>query len=165
MHQLVELQHLTRSEFLRGLEGVSDEAARRRVEPMNCISWMVAHLAHQERAFFVAGARGERAEPRFRAFGNASDSSQPPLEEAMALWREASEDADALLHAATEESMREVVIAPDPRGNSAELGTRLVRNIFHYWVHIGEISAIRQVLGHPSPPEFVTLHGWTYGGS
>jgi hypothetical protein len=83
----------------------------------------------------------------------------------MALWREATEDADSLLLVATEESMREVVIAPDARGDSADLGTRIVRNTFHYWVHIGEISAIRQVLGHPSPPEFVTLHGWTYGGS
>ncbi len=51
MHELVQLHHLTRTEFLRGLNGVSDDDARRRLEPMNCISWIVGHLAHQERSF------------------------------------------------------------------------------------------------------------------
>ncbi len=165
MHHLVELQHVTRTEFLRGLEGASDEDARRRVEPMNCISWIVGHMANQEYALFVAVPRGGQVEPRFAAFASSSDPSQPPLEEAMALWREAGEDADALLHAATEESLREVVSSSDAAAELPNLGTRIVRNIFHYWVHIGEISAIRQVLGHPSPPEFVNLHRWRYGSS
>src|SRR4030042_5640283 len=54
MHLLVELQHLTRKEFLRGLQGVSDEDARKRVEPMNSIGWIIGHMACQEHAFFVA---------------------------------------------------------------------------------------------------------------
>jgi hypothetical protein len=27
--------------------------------------------------------------------------------------------------------------------------------MYHYWFHIGEILAIRQILGHPRLPEFV----------
>jgi hypothetical protein len=27
--------------------------------------------------------------------------------------------------------------------------------LYHYWFHIGEILAIRQILGHPALPEFV----------
>jgi uncharacterized damage-inducible protein DinB len=164
MHPLVEMQHVTRGEFLRGLEGLSDEDARRRMEPMNCISWIVGHVAHQERAFFVAWPRGEQPEARYGAFGYAAPPSQPSLEEAMALWREASEDADALLHSATEEGLRQLVLSPDPEVERENLGTRIVRNIFHYWAHVGEISAIRQVLGH-RPPDFVDLHGWSYGGA
>jgi hypothetical protein len=38
----------TRREFQRGLAGVSDADARRRIEPMNCISWNTGHLAWQE---------------------------------------------------------------------------------------------------------------------
>jgi hypothetical protein len=27
--------------------------------------------------------------------------------------------------------------------------------VYHYWFHIGEILAVRQLLGHPGLPEFV----------
>jgi hypothetical protein len=35
------------------------------------------------------------------------------------------------------------------------IGTMLLRNIYHYWFHIGEAHAIRQMLGHPDLPQFV----------
>jgi hypothetical protein len=31
----------------------------------------------------------------------------------------------------------------------------LMRNIYHYWFHTGEIHAIRQMLGHSGLPDFV----------
>lgn len=164
MHLLVELQHLTRREFLRGLEGVSDEDARKRIEPMNCISWIIGHMAEQEHRFFVAGPNGIPVEPAFKRFGSGSEASQPPLEEVMDLWRAATEGADRWLHAATEESMAEVFVAPDLRSPGENAGTFLVRNIFHYWTHTGEISAIRQMLGHRAP-QFVSMHRWMYPGS
>jgi hypothetical protein len=40
---LVIQLRFARNELMRALEGVSDEEARRRFEPMNCISWMVGH--------------------------------------------------------------------------------------------------------------------------
>ena len=43
-HPLVTQLRFARSEFVRCLEGVSDEDARSRIMPMNCISWMVGHL-------------------------------------------------------------------------------------------------------------------------
>jgi hypothetical protein len=163
MHLLVDMQHLTRKEFLRGLQGLSDEDARRRVEPMNSISWIIGHMACQERAFFVAWPQGRAAEPEYMAFGYGSPASQPTLEEVTALWRTASEAADELLHAVDEERLRQLVVPPDLDVERENLGTRIVRNIFHYWSHIGEISAIRQVLGHTSPPQFVNVHGWQFG--
>jgi hypothetical protein len=163
MHQLVELQHLTRKEFLRGLEGVSCDDARRRLEPMNCISWIIGHMACQEHGYFVAWPQGRNRDPEYAAFGFGSAPSQPPLEEAMALWRATCEAADECLHAADEESLTRPVVAPDPAVERENLGTRIVRNIFHYWSHIGEISAIRQTLGHERPPQFVDMHDWKYG--
>jgi hypothetical protein len=35
------------------------------------------------------------------------------------------------------------------------IGTLLLRNIYHYWMHTGEASAVRQMLGHDHLPEFV----------
>jgi hypothetical protein len=35
------------------------------------------------------------------------------------------------------------------------LGTAMLRLTYHYWYHIGEVQAIRQMLGHHNLPEFV----------
>ena len=37
-----------------------------------------------------------------------------------------------------------------PQANNESAGTFLARAIFHTWFHIGEINAVRQMLGHPS---------------
>ncbi len=163
MHTLVEMQQLTRKEFLRALNGVPDGDARQRVGPMNCISWTVGHMAWHEHFCFVAGPHGMETEPQYRAFATGRPASQPPLEDAMALWHSSCDAADVWLCAATEEDMLQVFDSPSLRGLGENAGTLLVRNIFHYWSHIGEISAIRQVLGHRAP-EFVDIHGWSYEG-
>jgi len=164
MHTLVDLQHLTRQEFLRGLRGVTDQDARKRVGPMNCISWTVGHMAWQEHQCFVAGPRGEELGADHKPFATGSPHSDPPFEEAMALWRATCDAADEWLHSATEDSMLEVLPAPILVRFGENAGTLLVRNIFHYWSHIGEISAIRQMLGHRAP-QFVDMHDWSYGGA
>jgi hypothetical protein len=35
------------------------------------------------------------------------------------------------------------------------VGTIFMRNIYHYWSHLGEIISIRQILGHANVPEYV----------
>jgi len=35
------------------------------------------------------------------------------------------------------------------------VGSALQRVTYHYWYHIGEIQAIRQMLGHPNLAEYV----------
>ncbi len=53
IHPLVLQLRFTRSEFKRGLDGLSDADARRRLEPMNCISWNIGHLAWQEQRYWL----------------------------------------------------------------------------------------------------------------
>ena len=43
----------------------------------------------------------------------------------------------------------------DGRPHVESIGTMLLRVIDHYWFHIGEATAIRQMLGHTNLPEFV----------
>ena len=51
-HPLVDQFRFTRSEWLRGLQGVSEEDGARHFGPMNCIGWNVGHLAwHEQRTF------------------------------------------------------------------------------------------------------------------
>jgi hypothetical protein len=161
MHTLVDMLYLSRREFERNLVGLSDEDARKRIEPMNCISWIIAHVANQHHAFFVAWPHGKEIGSQYKPYGYGQPASQPSLEEAMTLWRDACGDSEAWLNEATDEVLRE-----RPAVSSLErenLGALMVRCIFHTWCHLGEISSIRQVLGH-RPPQFVDMHGWTYGG-
>jgi len=160
LHTLVQIQELTRKEFERGLEGVTDEDARKRIEPMNCISWIIGHVASQRYSYFVEWPKGQKADPKYRQFGFGNPASQPSLEEVMDLWQESCNEADAWLLTATNESLQSPALSP--RGESG--GTLLVRHIAHTWFHLGELISIRQILGHQSP-QFVNMHDWSYDGT
>ncbi|MRS05297.1 DinB family protein, partial [bacterium] len=56
-HPLVDQFHFTRSEWLRGLEGVSEEEAAEHFGQMNCISWTVGHLAWHEHRTWLERAQ------------------------------------------------------------------------------------------------------------
>ena len=162
MHTLVQMLYLARKEFERNLEGLTDEDARKPIEPMNCISWIIAHVACQHRAFFADWPQGKDTDPRYIPYGYGAPPSQPSLEEAMTLWQDACEASEAWLNEATKESLQEKCKNPLVSGES--WGTLLVRCIFHTWCHLGEISSIRQMLGH-RPPQFVDMHKWVYDGT
>jgi hypothetical protein len=44
-----------------------------------------------------------------------------------------------------------------PKGKTVgqTYGSALQRVTYHYWYHIGEIQAVRQMLGHKNLPEYV----------
>lgn len=162
MHTMVQLHYLTRKEFERNLVGLTDEDARKRLEPMNCISWIIAHVACQYQTFFVDWPQGKDTDPRYKPYGYGSPASLPPLEEAMTLWRDACRDADSWLQAATSQSLQATGDLASPENEN--WGALLVRSIFHTWCHLGEISSIRQILGH-RPPQFVNMYDWSYDGT
>lgn len=154
-HLLVEQLRFARSELVRCLEGVTDAEARRRFGPMNCMSWIVGHLASQENAYWVLMAQGKKIEPDLhRMVGTGHPASTPPLDEMWAAWRAVTGAADAYLETLTPATLQtHLEWKGQPRPES--VGTMLLRNIYHYWFHTGEAHAIRQMLGHTDLPEFV----------
>ena len=72
-HPLVLQLRFTRGEFARAFKGVEDEDARRRLMPMNSISWIVGHLAWQEQRYFLGYAQGLTPFPQIaRDFENGA---------------------------------------------------------------------------------------------
>jgi hypothetical protein len=155
----------TSSELVRCLKGVSDEDARRRLGPvqthkMNCISWIIGHLASQENGYWVwlaqgADTQGERLEPGLDELaGWGSPPNTPPLDEMWAAWGKITTAADRYLDTLTPEVLL-THLERDGKRHPESVGTMLMRNIYHYWFHIGEAHAIRQQLGHSNLPQFV----------
>jgi uncharacterized damage-inducible protein DinB len=154
-HPLVAQLRFARSEFQRAIEGVSEEDACRRHMPMNCISWNVGHLAWQEQRYFVTFARGTVALPQLNEqFAYGKPACTPTLAEAQELWRAATRAADEWLDSVTTEVLLQLYSHPSGEW-STSFGNLLQRVIYHYWYHIGENMAIRQVLGHSNLPDFV----------
>jgi uncharacterized damage-inducible protein DinB len=152
---LVRQLRFTRSEFMRCLAGISPEDAARRVQPMNCISWMVGHLATQEQYFWVIGAQHKILFPNlYDLVGTGRPASTPSYSEMLTAWREITASADSFLDGLTDE-MLTTFFELDGRPVPENIGTLLLRNIYHYWFHTGEAHAVRQQLGHTDLPQFV----------
>jgi len=154
-HPLVDQLRFARSEFRRGLEGVSADEAATRFLPMNCISWNVGHLAAQEQRYWLLYAQGQMLLPEVdRAFRSGSPASTPPLDEVWTAWETINAAADPWLDALSAETLLSHVTRDGTLTNTT-FGSMVLRVIYHYWYHTGENAAIRQQLGHAGLPEFV----------
>src|SRR5438309_10442765 len=79
-HPLVDQLRITRSEWLRGLKGVTEEGAARHFGPMNSIGWIVGHLAWQEQRYLLHRPQGIMLrEDIQRDFASGGPMSTPPL--------------------------------------------------------------------------------------
>lgn len=152
-HPLVDQLRFTRGEWLRALAGTPEADGVTRLQPMNSIGWIVFHLAWHEQLSFLTRLEGRTPVPQANEHGvTGQPASTPPLSEAMNAWRAVTLAADRVLD--TLDSARLagwLPNAPRPR----LIGTTVQRVTYHYWFHIGEITAIRQILGHAEVPEFV----------
>ena len=174
-HPLVTQLRFARSEFARCLEGVSKEDATHRILPMNCISWMVGHLAAQEQDYFIFFPKGKVPHAQLnKLVGFGRPATTPPLAEMWNVWNDITKEADDFLDNLTSEDLEvvleqkienfedsyfatasEKVLAQKSVRSSENIGTKILRTTYHYFFHTGEAHAVRQQLGHPDLPYFV----------
>lgn len=156
IHPLVLQLRFTRSEFIRGLKGLSEEEAVKRFLPMNCISWNVGHLAWQEQRYFLYYGQGIMPFPEVQqSFAYGAPASTPSLSEVLTCWRKITKMTDPWLDSLTSEKLLEHYLKRDGQPAERIFGSLMLRIIYHYWYHTGENQAIRQMLGHTKLPVFV----------
>ena len=154
-HPLVEQFRFTRAEWLRGLEGVTEEDAACHFGPMNCISWIVGHLAWQEQRYFLDRAHGRILYPELNEmYAYGAPMSTPTLREMLERWHGVTQAVDPFLDRQTTESLQTDLLR-DGVSIGQNAGSALRRTTYHYWFHIGEIQAIRQMRGQTGLPEYV----------
>ena len=176
-HPLVVQLRFVRSEFVRCLEGVSEEEGQHHHGPMNCISWMIGHMAAQEQEYFIFFPNGSVPHPQLNvSHGYGQPATTPPIAEMWRVWQDITEAADIFLDTVTEDQLEiyleqdvrsvkealfayyqvnEDMLAQEKVRSRENIGTRLLRTTYHYFFHTGEAHAVRQQLGHPDLPYFV----------
>ena len=154
-HPLIDQFRFTRREWLRGLAGIPEEDGARHFGPMNCISWTVGHLAWHEQRYWLQRAQGTVLFPQLNAlFAYGAPMNTPSLTEMLDIWQTVTHAADPYLDSLTSATLQtDLRLDGQPVGQS--VGSALRRITYHYWYHVGEIQAIRQMLGHANLPEYV----------
>ncbi len=154
-HPLVDQFRFTRSEWLRGLQDVSEEDGARHFGPMNCISWTVGHLAWHEQRSWLTRSQNKIIFPKLNElFAYGAPMNTPSFKEMLETWQIITQTADPFLDTLTTESLQnDLLLNGEPVGQT--MGSALRRVTYHYWYHIGEIQAIRQMLRHKDLPEYV----------
>ena len=148
-HPRVDQLRFARAEWLRGLEGLSEADAAVRLEPMNSISWMVGHMAWHERQVWYRRARGLKVEPILDAFATGQPASVPSTGGHAGSLGRVVAGADPYLDSLTTAEFEQRPLH-DPDGPDPPIiGSQVQYVTYHYWSHIGEVSAVRQILGHP----------------
>lgn len=155
VHPLVSQLHFTRSEFVRCLKGVPAKDTIKRIKPLNCLSWIVGHPAAQEQYLWLQHGLGKVIDNNLpKLVGFRRPASTPDWEEMWALWREITAAADEFLATVSDDTLENPIVHESPQLVES-VGISLLRNIYHYWHHLGEAYAIRQFLGHRDLPVFV----------
>jgi len=154
-HPTADLLRFTRSEWVRGLRGVSEDDAAQHFGQMNSIGWIVGHLAWQEQRTLLWRRQGKLLLPDLNVhFAFGAPMSTPSLKAMRAAWNKVTKASDPFLDAlTTKDLVRDLPLDGKPSGQN--LGSALRRMTFHYWFHIGEIQAVRQMLGQKALPQYV----------
>lgn len=154
-HPLVDQFRFTRREWLRGLEGVTEEDGARHFGQMNCISWIVGHLAwHEQRSFLFRPQNIILFPILNEVLASGAPMSTPSLKEMLETWHTVAQATDPYLDSLTTETLlTDLLLNGEAVGQTR--GSALRRITYHYWFHTGEILAIRQMIGGKDLPEYV----------
>jgi hypothetical protein len=122
---------------------------------MNSISWTVGHLAWQEQRYYLQRAQDKIVAPQLNTdFAYGAPMSTPLLSEMMEVWRSVTRECDRYLETLPQTALTAELLS-NGKAVGQSIGSAMRRMTYHYWYHIGEIQAIRQMLGHSDLPEYV----------
>lgn len=121
---------------------------------MNCISWLIGHMAWHEQLYWLQRAQGIILIPEVMRYANGEPQTSPSLEQVQTSWHTIVQATEEYLDSLTSDLL-ETHLQANGRRAQDNIGTYLMRMIYHYWFHLGEMQAIRQMLGHSDLPVYI----------
>jgi hypothetical protein len=154
-HPLIDQFRFTRREWLRGLEGVSEKDGTCHFGRMNSISWIVGHLAWQEQRTWLTRPQKMTFFPQLNELvAHGAPMTTPSFREMLEIWHTVTEASDPFLDTLTTKLLQsDLPLNGESSGQS--IGSAMRRVTYHYWYHVGEVQAIRQLLDHRDLPQYV----------
>jgi uncharacterized damage-inducible protein DinB len=160
-HHLVRSVQNVRRELRRAVEGMSVPDLERRVAGMNSVAWVVGHLAWQEQSYWLTSRGAPPASTFVDGFGRSVPDPMPPFEALWEAWEQVASRSDPWL-----ESLDAAALRGHIQGRrlfeAENLGSLCMRVIGHYYLHIGQITALRRWLGYPVPAFVGSQEGALY---
>ncbi|MBI4216156.1 MAG: DinB family protein [Chloroflexi bacterium] len=146
---LVSLVLESRNEFLRALSGLSEEDCAKKLPGLNTIAWTVGHVARGQDHWFNVMAQGQAPDAWLSEnYAANAPTSNPSLKEALAALKRVNERSQGFLRALAPPDLRQVPTTRSGRTfQDEDLEALLQRCLMHHWLHLGEIVAIRSILG------------------
>ncbi len=154
IHPLVDQTRFTKEKWLLGHKDLTAEDGVKRLGHANSISWMVGHLAGFDQAVWLERPRGIVVNEAVKACGYRQPASTPDLNEMLDAWHAIQEKVAEVQAELTAEDL---LVHPGPPGNQSpeNLGTLMLRQLWHYWYHLGEMQGLRQAMGHEKLAQYV----------
>ncbi len=150
-HFIVTQIQFAKESWLRGLKDVTPEDAKKRFGESNCISWMVGHMAQFDQMAWLDTPVAD-----LETFAWGRPASTPELSDVLDAWHTVNIEVNHVLNTFTEADMQR-----PSRFTEENCATMLQRQTWHYWYHLGEMQAIRQMMGHQGLPQYVGRMGST----
>lgn len=160
-HHLVRSVQNVRREFRRALEGVQVADLERRVAGLNSAAWMVGHLAWQEQGYWLLPRGEPPVAEALQGFGRGVPDPMPPFERLWEWWEQVTALSDPWLETLDADDLREHLHGRR-LFEQENLGSLCMRVVGHYYLHIGQITAIRRFLGYPVPAFVGSQEGALY---
>ena len=115
---------------------------------LNAGSWVVAHVAQQQDAYWCTGAQGLEADTWLAGHevGFGSEPSVPDYAEALETFGRVRARAIPYLRSLRDDDLD--AVAPGAGGGQT-VGDLLVRSVGHVFAHTGELAAIASLVGAP----------------
>lgn len=140
-----------RTDLLRAIDGFDDARGGLRLGGLNEPAWMVAHLAQHEQRSWLTSFGREPVDAGLAAYRRERPEAVMPLSHALDAWlRVARATEPYLLELVEPELARPAPVLESGPGES--VGVMCLRVFGHYYLHIGQITAVRRWLDMPVPP-------------
>src|ERR1700741_4474088 len=141
-HPAVDQLRFTRLEWRRGLSGLTEKEGSRHLGQMNCISWIVGHLAWHEQRVLLYRPQGILLMPELQdEFYSGAPMSTPSLQKMLKAWRKITRASEPFLDSFTTAALQKDLPLPNGKSVGQSQGSALLRMTHPYWFHIGEIQA------------------------
>lgn len=148
-HHLVNYVFHVRRELNRALEGISEADLNKRVAGINSCAWIVAHLAWQEQRYWLEPRKLPQVAD-LSPYKNGATVTQPLFSEVYPLWQEITRQSEDWLKSLNEEDLR-IHFTTNKFFEIENIGSLMTRVIGHYYLHIGQITVIRKLMGYEVP--------------